>query len=109
MDVIHRLEAIEAIKLLKARYFRGVDTGDGALVRSVLAEDCVLDYTDCFVDPLTGQDHFPALSMIMRGRAAYSGNGLAGIGVISSRSEAVCGRRITSATGTVRCCSSSWP
>ncbi len=28
MDVIHRLEAIEAIKLLKARYFRGVDTGD---------------------------------------------------------------------------------
>lgn len=84
MDVIHRLEAIEAIKLLKARYFRGVDTGDGALVRSVLAEDCVLDYTDCFVDPLTGDDHFPALSMIMRGRAAYSGNGLAGIGIISA-------------------------
>lgn len=84
MDAIHKLTAVEAIKLLKARYFRGVDTGDGALVRSVLAEDCVLDYTDCFVDPLTGRDHFPALSMVMRGRAAYSGNGLAEIGVVSA-------------------------
>ncbi|MET1756463.1 nuclear transport factor 2 family protein [Novosphingobium sp. RD2P27] len=84
MDAIHKLTAVEAIKLLKARYFRGVDTGDGALVRSVLAEDCLLDYTDCFVDPLTGYNHFPALSIVMRGRAAYSGNGLAEIGVISA-------------------------
>ncbi|MEW9855194.1 nuclear transport factor 2 family protein [Novosphingobium sp. M1R2S20] len=84
MDAIQKLAAVEAIKLLKARYFRGVDTGDGALVRSVLAEDCVLDYTDCFVDPLTGHDHFPALSMVMRGRTAYSGNGLAEIGVVSA-------------------------
>jgi len=84
MDALRKLTAVEAIKLLKARYFRGVDTGDGALVRSVLAEDCVLDYTDCFVDPLTGHDHCPALSMVMRGRAAYSGNGLAEIGVVSA-------------------------
>jgi hypothetical protein len=84
MDAIYRLEAIEAIKQTKARYFRGVDTGDGALVRSVLAPDCVLDYTDCFVDPLTRIDHFPALSMIMRGREAYATNGLAEIGVVSA-------------------------
>lgn len=84
MDTIHRLAAVEAIKLIKARYFRGVDTGDGALVRSVLAEDCVLDYTDCFVDPVTGRDYYPALSMVMRGRDAYSGNGLADIGVLSA-------------------------
>jgi hypothetical protein len=84
MDEIQKLTAVEAIKLLKARYFRGVDTGDGALVRSLLAEDCVLDYRDCFVDPVSGRDHFPALSMVMRGRAAYSGNGLAEIGVVSA-------------------------
>ena len=84
MDMVYQLTAVEAIKLIKARYFRGVDTGDGALVRSVLAEDCILDYTNCFVDPLTRRDHFPALSMVMRGRTAYSGNGLAEIGVVSA-------------------------
>ena len=84
MDAIYRLAAIEAIKTAKARYFRGVDTGDGALVRSVLAQDCVLDYTGCFVDPATGRDHFPALSIVMRGRAAYSGDGLADAGVFSA-------------------------
>lgn len=98
MDAIYKLAAIEAIKLLKARYFRGVDTGDGALVRSVLAEDCVLDYTDCFVDPLTGRDHFPALSMVMRGRAAYSGNGLAEIGVVSAHYGPNCEIELEDAT-----------
>ena len=84
MDPVQKLLAIEAIRQTKARYFRGVDTGDGALVRSILAEDCVLDYTDCFVDPASGHDYFPELSMIMRGREAYSGNGLSDIGIFSA-------------------------
>jgi hypothetical protein len=37
------LAAAEAIRQIKARYFRGVDTADADLVRSILAEDCVLD------------------------------------------------------------------
>jgi hypothetical protein len=98
MDAIYSLTAIEAIRLLKARYFRGVDTGDGSLVRSVLAEDCILDYTDCFLDPLTGHDHFPALSLIMRGRAAYSGNGLAQIGIVSAHYGPNCEIVIDNAT-----------
>jgi hypothetical protein len=44
MEEVERLAAIEAIKQVKARYFRGVDTGNGELVRLILAEDCVLDY-----------------------------------------------------------------
>ena len=43
MNEIERLTAIEQIKQVKARYFRGVDSCDGELVRSLLAEDCVLD------------------------------------------------------------------
>jgi hypothetical protein len=98
MDAIYQLAAAEAIKLIKARYFRGVDTGDGALVRSVLAEDCVLDYADCFVDPVTGHDHFPALSMVMRGRAAYSGNGLTEINVVSAHYGPNCEIELDDAT-----------
>ncbi len=47
MTETERLAAIEAIRQLKARYWRGVDLGDGELVRSVLAEDCELDYHGC--------------------------------------------------------------
>lgn len=47
-------DAIEAIKQLKARYFRGVDTKDFALLRAVFADDCVADYRDASVDPPSG-------------------------------------------------------
>ncbi len=47
MDNIERLLATDEITQLKARYFRGVDTCDGDLVRAILAEDCVLDYMGC--------------------------------------------------------------
>lgn len=74
-------EAHEAIRQAKARYLRGVDTNDGALVRSVLAEDCELDYTGCFVDPASGVDYFPALGIVLRGRSAWSDVGLAAHGI----------------------------
>lgn len=71
MDTCERLAAIEAIKQLKARYWRGVDDGDAALVRSILAEDCELDYRGCAVDPITGIDHMPSLNMVLKGRDSW--------------------------------------
>ena len=54
MTETERLAAIEEIRLVKARYWRGVDNQDDELVRSILAEDCVLDYMGCCTDPVTG-------------------------------------------------------
>jgi hypothetical protein len=96
------LIAVEEIKQLKARYFRGVDTGDGALVRSVLAEDCELDYRGCCVDPASGHDYFPALSIVMRGRESYTDDGLRGAGIVSAHYGPNCEITLTgenSATG----------
>lgn len=84
MNDIERLTAIEAIRLVKSRYFRGVDTGDPELVRSILAEDCVLDYMGCCTDPVTGRDYLPAMNIVMRGRAAWSSRGLADFGIVST-------------------------
>lgn len=88
-------EAREAIRQVKARYFRGVDTGDGTLVRSILAEDCVLDYTRCFVDPATGTDYFPALGIVLRGRDAWSDVGLAARGITSVHQGHTCDIELT--------------
>ena len=71
MTGTERLVAIEAIRELKAKYWRGVDSGDGALVRSILAEDCVLDCSGCCTDPASGVDHMPQMNIIMRGREAW--------------------------------------
>ena len=78
MGKAKRALAIEAIRLAKARYWRGVDTRDDALVRSVLAEDCVLDYRDCCRDPRTGVDHMPQMNMVMHGRDAWQTGNLDG-------------------------------
>ena len=45
MNDIEKLVEIEAIKQLKARYQRAVDTKDWELMRSVLAEDAVSVYS----------------------------------------------------------------
>ncbi len=82
MNIEHLLD-IEAIRRVKTRYFRGVDTCDGDLVRGILAEDCVLDYTDCFVDPASGRDFFPPMSVVVRGRASWSARGLSALGIVS--------------------------
>ena len=71
MDEGERAAAIEEIKQLKAKYWRGVDNTDGDLVRSILAEDCVLDYMGCCTDPATGTDHMPQMNMAIRGRDAW--------------------------------------
>jgi hypothetical protein len=77
------LRAREAIKQSKARYFRGVDTSDGALVRSILAADCVLDYTGCCTDPTTGEDFLPQMNIVLNGRSSWSDGGFAQQGIVS--------------------------
>lgn len=46
MDNIQRLIDFEEIKQLKARYWRGVDTKDHALLRSVFADDAEIDFRE---------------------------------------------------------------
>lgn len=83
MNTSEQLLAIEAIKQAKARYFRGVDSSDGPLVRSVLADDCVLDYMGCCTDPKSGKDFLPVMNIVMRGSASWSDGGMAAFGIVS--------------------------
>jgi hypothetical protein len=83
MSELERLAAIEAIRQVKARYFRGVDTDDAELVRGILAEDCVLDYTGCFLDPKTGTDYFAQMSIVVRGREGWPKRGLPSMGIVT--------------------------
>lgn len=83
MGDLERLSAIEEIRQAKARYFRGVDTGDGELVRGLLAEDCVLDYTGCCTDPVSGRDYLPAMNVVVRGSASWTAGGLRKMGIVS--------------------------
>ncbi|MET0268928.1 MAG: nuclear transport factor 2 family protein, partial [Sphingomonas sp.] len=80
---IEQLRATQEIRQLKARYFRGVDQADGALVRSVLAEHCVLDYRGCCTDPATARDFLPAMNVVLRGRDAWVADGMARFGIVS--------------------------
>jgi hypothetical protein len=83
MHEIARLAATDQIMQLKARYFRGVDSCDGDLVRATLAEDCILDYMGCCTDPATGKDFIPAMNVVLRGRAAWRSDGLSSLGIVS--------------------------
>ena len=62
MTELERLTAIEALKQLKARYFRAGDTKDMALMRRVLAEDCEIDTRDSCIDPVSGVDFMPGVT-----------------------------------------------
>ncbi len=83
MTEIERLTAVDAIRQLKARYFRGVDTCDGDLVRGILAADCVLDYMGCCTDPATGRDYIPAMNVVLHGRESWKSDGMARFGIVS--------------------------
>lgn len=71
MTETERLAAVEAIRSLKARYWRGVDTSDGEMVRAILHPDCELDYRGCCTDPTSGRDFFPAMNVVLRGRDSW--------------------------------------
>jgi len=78
MTETERLTAIEAIRNLKAKYWRGVDSCDGELVRSILAEDCELDCRGCCTDPASGIDFLPEMNIVMRGRDSWRAQALDG-------------------------------
>jgi SnoaL-like domain len=98
MEEIKRLYAVEEIKQVKARYFRGVDTNDAELVRAILSDDCVLDYRGCCTDPVTGRDFLPAMNRVMHGRAAWSSKELRSVGIVSVHEGHHC--EVTLATDT---------
>jgi uncharacterized protein (TIGR02246 family) len=54
------MDDLEAIKQLKARYFRTMDTKDWAGMREVFADDVVVDTTDSGGGVVTGADEFMA-------------------------------------------------
>jgi hypothetical protein len=83
MNEVERLTAIEQIKQVKAKYFRGVDSCDGELVRSILAEDCVLDCRGCCTDPVSGRDFIPQMNIVLRGRDNWRSNGMSRMGIVS--------------------------
>jgi hypothetical protein len=97
MDEVERLAAIDEIRQVKAKYFRGVDTGDGDLVRSILAEDCVLDYRGGCTDPLTGVDYVPPTNTVLRGREAWPA-GQYDTGMVSVHQGHTAEIEVTSAT-----------
>jgi hypothetical protein len=82
MTETERLLAIEEIKSVKAKYLRGVDTGDSDLVRGILAEDCVLDYNGCWVDPASGHDFMPAMNVVVHGNGSWS-SALSKMGIVT--------------------------
>jgi hypothetical protein len=49
MLTVQDLVGIEEIKQLKVRYWRAVDTKDFRLLRSVFAENCVVDFRDAML------------------------------------------------------------
>jgi hypothetical protein len=78
MTEAERLAAIEDIRRLKAAYWRGVDTHDDALVRSILAADCVLDYRGCCTDPASGTDFLPEMNVVMKRQESWQTTALDG-------------------------------
>jgi len=59
-DALQRLVDIEAIKQLKARYFRLMDTKDWDAMREVFADDVWIDTTDSGGRVVEGADEFMA-------------------------------------------------
>ncbi len=67
MDAIERLEAIEAIRQLKARYFRCMDTKDWEGFGAVFAHDAELDISQDLGDnpaPIVGRE--PIVRLVRR-------------------------------------------
>jgi uncharacterized protein (TIGR02246 family) len=61
------MDDVEAIKRLKARYFRTMDTKDWSGMRQVFADDVMMDTSEAGGNVITGADEFlaflePALS-----------------------------------------------
>ncbi len=60
---------VEAIKRLKARYFRTMDTKDWAAMRQVFTDDVVVDTSEAGGDVVRGADDFIAFLQTVLGEA----------------------------------------
>jgi hypothetical protein len=103
MNDIEQLRAIEDIRQAKARYVRGLDSGDMELTRGMLADDCVLDFRGCWVDPATGEDLLPEMNFVMHGAESWSAEGFAKLGAKSQHTSShhLYGSEITFESDTV--------
>jgi hypothetical protein len=61
MEKIDILFAVEEIKKLRARYFRGADMKDWVLMKSVFAPDVAVDIRGVTTDPRTGINFVPSV------------------------------------------------
>jgi hypothetical protein len=68
MTTLDDLLAAEAIRTLKAQYFRAMDTKDWALLAETFTEDARCDYTQAMADP--SAPHTPSDDDLLEGRAA---------------------------------------
>ncbi len=78
-----RLAAVAEIHRIKAAYWRGVDTSDGDLVRSILAVDCALDFRGCCTDPTSGHDFMPTMNVVLKGRDSWVSDAFKQAGIVS--------------------------
>jgi hypothetical protein len=58
------VDDIEAIRQLKARYFRTMDTKDWTAMRRVFADDVVMDTSEAGGEVITGADDSRRLAML---------------------------------------------
>lgn len=65
MNSIERLEAIENIKQVKARYFRAIDLKDRQLLSGVFTPDVACDFRGAATDPATGLNAAPGASGVV--------------------------------------------
>ena len=85
VDNVAILLAIEQIKNLKAKYFRGVDFKDMNLLRQVFAEDVRVDVVGATTDPLTGINAVPeATGQVLNGLDAVINSYAAGTAMMQS-------------------------
>ena len=59
LDALDRLQAVEEIRALKARYFRCIDTKDWAGFRALFAADATMDMSDAQAGPDAGVTQGP--------------------------------------------------
>lgn len=67
MQDLDRLVAIEAIKALKARYFRYVDTQFWNDFRKIFADDATLFFPENNPDPVTIDNFMPGVAAALKG------------------------------------------
>lgn len=85
MTDTERLIAAEAIRTVKARYFRALDTKDWDLLGAVFAPDAHCDFRGADVDPVSGACAVPgATDTVLVGRDMIVASLSAGLGDVVS-------------------------